>query len=362
MIRSGPLPIALAGIVLLGIILFKDPFFAVGDAQNNAGGWTLFATVPLPGPPGRFDYQSLDSRTGLLYIAGLGRNSLLVLNTRTKQLVADLPGFPHAHGVLVVPSLHRVYVTVSPKGRSRTGHLAVVDTDSFRTIAMIPTGLHPDGLDRDPATGRLFVSNEWGNSLTVIDIRSNRPIGTVPLGGEVGNTRLDAATGQIVSLVQSTGDLVNINPSTLKIVQRIPLPCHWPHSLFLLVHPHRAFVTCEKDDRLLSVNLDNEKISPPLSTGEKPDVLAWDPEDRRLFVASESGIVSVYQEQAGRLSEISSQFLGTAAHTILFDPENRQLYLPLENAGGRPVLRILGWRKEGPAPTTSIDPEQSPSP
>ncbi|KGA94007.1 hypothetical protein LptCag_0633 [Leptospirillum ferriphilum] len=364
MIRFRACRIVFAGIAVLGIVpvLFSNFLFARGDSRNDTGGWTTVATVPLPGPPGRFDYQSLDPRTGYLYIAGMGSDSLLVFNTRKNHLVADLPGFPHAHGVLVLPELHRAYVTVSPEGHFRKGHLAVVDTDSFRTIAMIPTGLHPDGLDRDPSTRRLFVSNEWGKSLTVIDLRTNHAIGTVPLGGEVGNTRLDPSTGQIVSLVQSTGDLVEINPATLKIVRRIPLPCEWPHSLYILVRPHRAFVGCEKDARLLSVNLDNEKISPRLSTGGKPDVLTWDPEDRRLFVASESGIVSVYREQAGTLSEISHRFLGKAAHTILFDPGNRLLYLPLENSGGRPVLRILDWREDGPGPVKSVVPGQSPSP
>lgn len=309
----------------------------------SLGKWKIVASVLLPGPPGRFDYQSLDSRTGFLYIAGLGTNRLLVFDTRTRRLVADLPGFPHAHGVLAVPDLHRVYVTVSPEGHSRIGHLAVVDTNSFLTIATLPTGIHPDGLDWDPSTGRLFISNEWGKSLTAIDIRSNRPVGTVPLGGEVGNTRLDPRTGHILTLLQSTGDLVEVDPATLKIVRRIPLPCRWPHSLWIVDHPHRAFVTCEKAARLLSVDIHSGRVSSPLSTGKKPDVLTWDQKDRRLFVASESGVVSVYQDKTGMLSEISHRFLGKAAHSILFDPDNRSLYLPLENIGGRPVLRILRW-------------------
>ncbi|MCL4461384.1 MAG: YncE family protein [Nitrospirae bacterium] len=324
----------------------------------SKGEWEIVASVPLPGKPARFDYQSLDTRTGLLYIAGLGRNRLVVVDTRNRRVRADLPGFPHAHGVLAVPRRHRVYVTTAPEGHSRNGHLptspeglrpighlAVVDSDTFRTVAILPTGVHPDGLDFDPATGRLFVSNEWGESLTVIEPRPDRPEETIPLGGEVGNTRRDPGTGKILSLVQSKDALVVIDPFSLRVVRRIPLPCRWPHSLWIIARPHRAFVTCEKDARLLSVNLDNGRVSSPLSTGESPDVMSWDPKGKRLFVASESGVVSVYQEKRGTLSEISRRFLGKQAHTILFDPRSRLLYLPLENVGGKPILRILRWRE-----------------
>ena len=346
---SGILLVLLAG--TLGILSSHSPFALAADG----GEWQTVASIPLPGKPARFDYQSLDHQTGLLYIAGLGTNRLLVFDTRTRLVRADLPGFPHAHGVLAVPRSHRVYVTVSPEGHvtaphegyNRIGHLAVVNATTFRTIALLPTGVHPDGLDRDPQTGRIFVSNEWGKSLTVIDTRTNRSVGTIPLGGEVGNTRRDPHSGKILSLVQSRDELVFIDPSTLGIVRRISLPCRWPHSLLITGHPHRAFVTCEKDARLLSLNLDSGRFSPSLSTGEQPDVLAWDPKGRRLFVASESGVVTVYQEKKGILSEVSRQFLGEGAHSILFDPHNRLLYLPLENAGGRPVLRILRWIANG---------------
>jgi hypothetical protein len=38
------------------------------------------ADIPLPGDTSRFDYQSLDQRSGYLYIAHLGAGHVLVLN------------------------------------------------------------------------------------------------------------------------------------------------------------------------------------------------------------------------------------------------------------------------------------------
>jgi hypothetical protein len=65
----------------------------------------MVAEVPLPGGATRFDYQSLDTTTGRLFIAHLGDGHLVVFDTRERRVVSDLPGFPRVHGVWAVPSI-----------------------------------------------------------------------------------------------------------------------------------------------------------------------------------------------------------------------------------------------------------------
>ena len=64
--------------------------------------------VPLSGGTSRFDYQSMDSESGRLYIAHLGADLLTVFDTNSQTVVGDVPGLKHVHGVLAVPELHRV--------------------------------------------------------------------------------------------------------------------------------------------------------------------------------------------------------------------------------------------------------------
>src|SRR5947208_15513648 len=75
------------------------------------------ADIPLPGGTTRFDYASLDAAAGRLYFSHMGDGKLMVFDTRAEKLVTNLPGFPTMTGVLVVPSLHRVYGSVT-KNRS----------------------------------------------------------------------------------------------------------------------------------------------------------------------------------------------------------------------------------------------------
>ncbi len=77
-----------------------------------------------------------------------------------------------------------------------------------------------------------------------------------------------------------------------------------------------------------------------LRVGADPDVLAWDPAWRRLYVASESGVLTWYDAAADTLARIG-ELRAPHAHTVAVDPRTHRVYLPLENVGGRPVLRVL---------------------
>ncbi|MCL4486064.1 MAG: hypothetical protein M1537_07050 [Nitrospirae bacterium] len=332
-------------LILLAPPAGADPLPAPAPPAAQGGEWQSVATVALPGGATRFDYQSLDPETGRLYIAHLGESHLVVFDTKSRKVVADLPGFPNVHGVLAVPSLHRVYATVSSLSRRNPGFLAVVDSQTLKTVGMIPVGIHPDGLDYEPRTGRIFVSNEWGKSVSVVDAGKNAVIARIPLHGEVGNTRTDSVTHRIYATVQTENRLVRIDPYSLHVVRRYRLPCRRPHGLWVDGPPGLAYIACEGDARLLVLELGSGKIRAKLPTGPRPDVLAFDSSRGLLFVASESGFVSVYQKLGTNIVPVSSgSFLGFRAHSLLVDPLTHLLYLPLENDDGRPVLRILSWK------------------
>jgi DNA-binding beta-propeller fold protein YncE len=76
------------------------------------------------------------------------------------------------------------------------------------------------------------------------------------------------------------------------------------------------------------------------SVGADPDVLAFDPGWKRLYVACESGIISVFAEHDRALHKVAEGFVATEAHTIDIDPRTHRLYLPLQDVGGKPVLRV----------------------
>lgn len=293
--------------------------------------------VPLPGRATRFDYQSFDPTTSTLYFTHMGDGELVAFDTVRRQVVAHVAGFPRATGVLVVPELHRIFVSAAG-----THEIAVVDSGSLEVLERIAAGDFPDGLAYAPNAHKVFVSDESGGLETVIDTNTNHRVDTIDLGGEVGNTRYDPASGRILANVQSRNELVVIDPRTDAIVGRHVLEGGTgPHGLFVLQPENLAFVACEDDARLLVVNLESFRVEQVLATGSRPDVLSFDAGQGRLYVAAESGIVSIFQLRERVLGKLEDLEVAPRAHTIFVNPENHEAYLPLQKVGGRPVLRIM---------------------
>ncbi len=347
---SKKINMAATGLLLLGLLLPVKSQASDLSPLPVSSPWTILSTLPLPGGTTRFDYQSVDSRSGRLYLAHLGDSRLVVVDTKNGRVISDLPDFPHVHGVLAVPSLGRIFATVSSLSRTKPGELAVVDMRTLKTLSLIPVGIHPDGLAFEPATGRIFVSNEWGKTVSVVDSRSNRNIATIPLGGEVGNTQVDRKSHRIFSAVQTRNLLVRIDPYALHVDRKYRLPCRHPHGLALDEKRPIAYIACEGDDRLLALDLRAKKILADLPVGHTPDVLALDRTRNILFVASESGNVSVYKRVGATLSLLSTTFLGKGAHTIALDPRTHHVFLPLEDKEGQPALEILRFTEVSPRP------------
>jgi len=300
------------------------------------------ADVPLAGGSSRLDYESLDSRTGLLFIAHLGAGIVSVFDVKTQRIVANIPHIAGVHGVLAVPALGRVYASATDDNQ-----VAVIDERTLRVIARIPGGDYPDGLAYDPVAHTVFVSDEAGGTDTVIDTRTNRRVATIPLGGEAGNTQDDPVAGRMVVDVQTRNELVTIDPRTKRVVARDALPtsCQHDHGLLIDAPRRLAFIACDDNAALLVFDLRAARVTAVESVGADPDVLAFDTAAHRLYVAAESGIVAVFDERGHTVRKVAEGFVATEAHVIAVDPRTHDLYLPLQDVGGRPVLRIASFSR-----------------
>jgi DNA-binding beta-propeller fold protein YncE len=207
-----------------------------------------------------------------------------------------------------------------------------VPAGSWATTA---TGAYPDGLAYDPANGTIWATNESGGSETIIDAATGTRRGTVRLGGFAGNVAYDPVSGHMLVAAQSSNQLAVIDPATRAVLRRVPLPgCSDGHSLTLDSQARLAFVACDVNDVLLTVDMTTWRVTGIAKVGVEPDVLAFDPHAGRLYVASESGYVTVLQLQGPRLRVIYSNYLADDAHVVAVDPATGRSYFPVLSASG----------------------------
>jgi YVTN family beta-propeller protein len=339
---------------LLGVLLMIElAAMAIHDSAATAGTsltvdlpLTHVADIPLPGRATRLDYESYDPDRHLLFIAHLGDSEVIVFDTQNSRVVARIGNVAAVHGVLVVREQSRVYASATG-----SNEVVAIDETTLKITARMPGGVYPDGMAYAPDTRKLYVSDETGGTETVIDTQSNRRIKAIPLGGEVGNTQYDPVSRHIFVNVQSRGQLVEIDPSTDAIVARIDLPgARGNHGLYIVAQPHLAFVACEGNDRLLTLNLLTRQVVQSFDVGADPDVLAFDPGAGTLYIAGEAGIVSMFAVGSSSVSKIGEGRIGPNAHVVAVDPSTHRAYFPLKNVDGRPVLRVMAPRSILPSP------------
>jgi DNA-binding beta-propeller fold protein YncE len=265
----------------------------------------------------------------------MGAGELIDVDIRAHAVVRTLPDLPDVHGVIVVPDKHRVYATATGNNQ-----LVAIDEDSGQVVFRAPTGTYPDGLAYDPLQRTAWTTNESAGTETVIDADTGAVRATVPAGGEVGNIVYDSFLGQMVVAVQGRNDLAVVDPLSFTVTGRIPTPgCDHPHGQALDVTNRVMFVGCEANATMVTVDLANRNVIDHHGVGETPDVLAYDPGAGRVYVAAESGWVSIFDHDHGHLTARGSAHLADGAHSISLDPTTHHSFFPIpKGANGSPVL------------------------
>lgn len=328
----------LMGTAIFALFLGSNIAHTQDRGTTDAGSQILkqVADIPLPGPAVRFDYQSLDEEHGRLYIAHMNADQLVVFDTQKRQVIANLDGFRRVHGVIAVPEIGQVFASATGEHQ-----MVAVDMNTLKIVGSAGPINYPDGLAYSPATKRVFVSDEHGGADAVVDGQTSKLLTSIPLGGGAGNTVYDSGSGHILVAVHRLNELVEIDPANMKIIGRYKLPgIENPHGIALDGTDRLAFIAGEKNHSLAVFDLNAKKLLASHQVGDDPDVLAFDPGLKRLYVSAESGTVTVFEEKGNDLHSLG-QFFMPHAHTVSADPKSHLVYFPLENISGHPVLRIM---------------------
>ena len=300
----------------------------------------LVADVDLPGKPERFDYQDLDVGKGNLVITHMNDASVVVVKLADGSLVKEIPNTPRARGVVVAPEVGRIFVTIKPD------QLVILDTTTFAEVARVSAGNTPDGVAWDPKEKMVGVSDQHDGAISLIADAGSGARRQLALGKDTGNVVYDAARGVFwIAVVQKSppDQIVAIDPVAGKVTNTIAVPgCAGAHGLRIHPDGKSALVACEDNSKMVRVDLDGKTSPTIVDCGKDPDVLAIDPGLGWLYVAAESGELTVFDIGKPGLVEIDREKPGDASHTVAVDPATHHVFFPLlAGPKGTPILRIM---------------------
>jgi YVTN family beta-propeller protein len=190
----------------------------------------------------------------------------------------DVNTFPV--GITVNPNTKKVYVA-----NEYSNTISVIDTETDRVHATIKVGNFPYGIDTNPLNNRVYVTNRGSNTVSVIDSSVDTKLHDITVGkSPVG---------------------IAVNPST-----------NW------------IYVTNLEDDTVSVIDGITNEVRDTISVGNTPYGIAVNPLFNKTYVAHiETNTVSVIDGKTNKITDNISVGKGPAGLAIDIPEGNNRLYV-----------------------------------
>lgn len=297
-------------------------------AQTSTTGYAVSQKIHLPGNSW-WDYLNVDPSTGRLFVSH--GNMVLVVNINSGKLIRTIPNTPGVHGIALAPELNKGFIS--------DGGDATVTVFNLKTLAVTGkikvTGQDPDGILYDPFTQRVMTFNGRTSNVTVIDAKTEKVVGTIPLDGRPEFAVSDGE-GHVFDNIESKSEIAEINPKTMKIEREWSIaPGEGPSHLAIDRSNHLLFSVCHNKKMVIS-DARAGRVVATLPIGRGSDGAAFDPTLKRAFSSNGEGTLTVVQEEGNNHFKVLGNLPTQAgARTITIDTKNHHLYLP--TASFKPV-------------------------
>ncbi len=302
-------------------VLFAAAAFAVFGAST---GYHILKEIKIGGEGG-WDYPEMDSAGRRLYLSH--GTHVVVVDPDAGKVVGDLPDTPGVHGVQIVPSLNRGFIS-----NGRGNNVTIFDLKTLKTISQPATGENPDAIRYEPKTGRVFTMNGRSNNTTAIDAKTGMVVGTVALGGKPEFAQADDR-GHVYVNLEDTNEIVEIDAAKPAVSKRYSLkPCDGPSGMAIDVQKRRLYSVC--GNRMMAISdPDAGKVVATPAIGAGPDGVAFDPTNGYAMSANGDGTLTVVKENNGKWEVLENVATQRGARTIALDAKTHNVYLPVADAG-----------------------------
>ncbi|MDD5223967.1 MAG: bifunctional YncE family protein/alkaline phosphatase family protein [bacterium] len=240
-----------------------------------------------------------DAAGNKLYASGGQSQKILVYDWRNGGLdlnrVIPVPGFP---GGLTV-SHHGDTLFVAENMGNR---VAVVDLRNDSILSEIAVGPYPYWLTLTPDGRKLYVSN-WGpaelwqkSRVSVIDTAALKVIGDIEVGKNPEGMAITSDGSRLYVANSDTDDISVIDPGLDQVIETISLRDSpdlpmgiYPTHLSLSPGEDRLYVSCSGENAVRVIALPGHGLAGIIPAGWYPTATAVSPDRRNLYIANAKG-------------------------------------------------------------------------
>jgi YVTN family beta-propeller protein len=306
-------------VYMLGLVATSLIATLVWTEPAQAPDYHIVARYPIGGDGG-WDYVTIDTARHRVFI---GReNRVMVVDEATGKLLSEIGGaLKRVHGVaLSYPTGH---------GFITSGGDSTVTMFDLATLEVLGTTTAADDADAilyDGPTGHVFTMNGDAHSSSVIDARTGKRIGTIPLGGKPEFGVSDGA-GKLYANIADKNEVVEIDAKAQTVLRRWPVsPCDSPTGLAIDAARHHLFSGCR--NKLMAISdASAGKLLTTIPIGGGVDANAYDAVTRLAFSSNGDGTLTVVREEPlGTFVVAQTVQTAASARTMALDPATHRIY------------------------------------
>ena len=305
----------------MGILLVMPSFVATLLFATSYAPASLTAGSPLevPGGAGHFDFMNIDPVNRLVFACHPGKSSFAVVDLKSGT-VKDVDAGVAVNGICPDPAGHRVFAA----GPGKT--LVCFDTNTWTKLGSLAFDGPGDCVQYDSKRGVVYVDNDDGTNLWVVDPSGMKLKGAVTIKEAPEYMELDQTRGKIFQAIKSTSTVQVVDPDTLKVTAEWSLgDLTSPHGLAVDRAAGRVFVV-GKNGKLVILDSDSGKIVGELDVVKNSDQIAYDEDLKRLYIPGEASI-QVIQISGDTGSVAGSAPVAKDCHRVTVDPTNHDIWV-----------------------------------
>ena len=283
---------------------------------------SLEGKIALPGVAGRIDHMAIDIARKRLLVAALGNGTLEIVDLAEGHRVKQVPGLHEPQGVGYAPRPDLVAVASAGDGSVR-----FYRGEDLAPAGSLVLGSDADNVRIDPRTGNIIVGYGSGG-LAIINPEKKAKIGDMKLAAHPESFQLDAMTGRIFVNVPDAGRVAVVDLPGAKQIANWTVPglgANFP--LAIDGSGTAVAVVFRHPPKLVLLDTKTGAAMQQLDTCGDADDLFFDTKRRRIYVSCGAGAVDVFQGETASYRSLVRVETSSGARTSLFVPELDRLYI-----------------------------------
>jgi YVTN family beta-propeller protein len=208
-----------------------------------------------------------------LYVSLGNDNSVAVVDVPARKLLQTVPVGRTPHGLRVTPDGSKLLVTNTADNTMTVLALQ----PEVKVEATIATGANPFEVIVNDAGDTAYVSNFLGDSVAVVDLKTNKTTGYIRSGKQPAMIALHNNGGSAQLWVASTGsgEVWVIDPAARKLITRLATG-RGAHGT-AITPSGKLYVTNSNDNSLSVIDLAAQKVLQTIPVGNNPNGIAFLP-------------------------------------------------------------------------------------